>query len=350
MSNEERTDDQTRTNDEPTKEYGFHKPTPFDGNRRHIVEFVQECNLYLNGNKHFYKTDESKVAFMLTYMNKDEAKKWKLTYIESITDDEGDIAFPTHKEFLARLRRDFLPINQTNEAIHQLALLRQGKKSAEEILTEFRHLLALAQFSTTTTSDHAHLIEKLQDVLNPSLVNKVMLSDKPPTTIDGWADRAVQIDNQYRMTREHVEQQAQRTGKPINDKKLKKPSWSNYFGQKKTREEKDPDIMDVDAMSTDKRAALMKRGACFICEKPGHLARDHKAHEEAERKKGKTPERGNSERTQKKNNIKKIHALLSSLSPKETAQLLSMQKGGKKEKEEEVEEAEEKTDDDDEGF
>ena len=103
-------------------------------------------------------------------------------------------------------------------------------------------------------------------------------------------------------------------------------------------------------MSTDKRATLMKRGACFICEKPGHLARDHKAYEEAEKKKGKTLERGNSERTPKKNNIEKIHALLSSLSPKETAQLLSMQKGGKKEKEEEVEEAEEKTDDDDEGF
>ena len=33
--------------------------------------------------------------------------------------------------------------------------------------------------------------------------------------------------------------------------------------------------MDIDAMSTEKRITLIKKGACFICEKPGHMARDH---------------------------------------------------------------------------
>ena len=44
--------------------------------------------------------------------------------------------------------------------------------------------------------------------------------------------------------------------------------------------------MDVDAMTTEKRNALMKKGACFICEETGHLAREHK--EYMEKKKGKT--------------------------------------------------------------
>ena len=34
--------------------------------------------------------------------------------------------------------------------------------------------------------------------------------------------------------------------------------------------------MDIDAMSMEKRAALMRKGACFICKEPGHLAWDHK--------------------------------------------------------------------------
>ena len=34
--------------------------------------------------------------------------------------------------------------------------------------------------------------------------------------------------------------------------------------------------MDIDAMSMEKQAALMRKGACFFCEEPGHLARDHK--------------------------------------------------------------------------
>ena len=35
---------------------------------------------------------------------------------------------------------------------------------------------------------------------------------------------------------------------------------------------KDPNAMDIDAMSMEKRTALMRKGACFICKEPGHLA------------------------------------------------------------------------------
>ena len=34
--------------------------------------------------------------------------------------------------------------------------------------------------------------------------------------------------------------------------------------------------MDIDAVSMEKQAALMRKGACFICKEPGHLAQDHK--------------------------------------------------------------------------
>ena len=39
---------------------------------------------------------------------------------------------------------------------------------------------------------------------------------------------------------------------------------------------KDSNAMEIDAMSMEKRAAVMRKGACFICEEPGHLAQDHK--------------------------------------------------------------------------
>ena len=34
--------------------------------------------------------------------------------------------------------------------------------------------------------------------------------------------------------------------------------------------------MDIDAMSMEKWAALMRKGACFICKEPENLAWDHK--------------------------------------------------------------------------
>ena len=56
----------------------------------------------------------------------------------------------------------------------------------------------------------------------------------------------------------------------------KKFDYPNYFGNQNTRttrERNDPDAMDIDAMSTEKQVTLMKKG---ICEKPGHLAKEHK--------------------------------------------------------------------------
>ena len=35
---------------------------------------------------------------------------------------------------------------------------------------------------------------------------------------------------------------------------------------------RDPDAMDVDAVTTEKRGEWMKKGLCFNCNKPGHSA------------------------------------------------------------------------------
>ena len=73
----------------------------------------------------------------------------------------------------------------------------------------------------------------------------------------------------------------------------------------------------------------MRKGACFICEEPGHMAQDHK---EYKAKKGRT--RGNTSLPQKKT-IKEIHALLQKLLTQKTKELLVLQSTSqKKEKKE----------------
>ena len=102
-------------------------------------------------------------------------------------------------------------------------------------------------------------------------------------------------------------------------KETKKTNYSDYFKTKKyCKEKKDDDTMDIDAMSTEKRITLMKKGACFICEKPGHMARDHNEYVKKTRKES---ARGTTSSPQKKRNINEIHALLQGLSTKETRNL-----------------------------
>jgi hypothetical protein len=306
----------------PNKEIGINKPTPFDGNRKNIETFIQECRVYLQINKRTYATDEAKVAFILSFMNEKEALKWKQTYLRSITETDGDIKFPTLNDFIILLNNYFKPANQIQDAAHQISILKQGNKTAEEVITEFRLLTAQAGYSTETSSDHLHLIEKLQRVLNPSLVKKIMLMDTPPTTIDDWGKKAILIDSNYRMTMDVLKRR-------LNDGKPNNSGRTGYFSKaRKTREERDPDAMDIDGMTMEKRTALMKKGACFICEETGHMARDHK---EYQKKKKDTPEKGT---TPSKKNLKEIHALLQNLSTEETKELLALQSSNQEKEEE----------------
>ena len=120
------------------KEIMINKPTPFDGNRKKVEAFGQECNVYLAMNKDIYMTDEAKIAFMLSFMTEKEVLKWKMNFMRSIIDpNSGEMKFPMHKKFLEQIVESFLPKNQTYDAIHQLALLKQGRQSAEEVITDF---------------------------------------------------------------------------------------------------------------------------------------------------------------------------------------------------------------------
>ena len=230
--------------------------------------------------------------------------------------------FPTYKAFLEQITENFLPENQTYNAIHKLALLKQGRWSVEEVITDFQLLVSQAGYTSESTTDNLHLIEKLQNVLKPSLVKKIMMLDTPPTDIKGWMKKAVMINSQYRMTMEIL-------GRWLNEGKTttstrtstNRTTWNDRtYEQKKPR--RDPDAMDVDTMTTEERTILLRQGACFLCKEPGHMARDCK-------KKGKAPQK----KTLQKSPIEQIHALSKGLSLEDKKKLMALQTSEEEKKE-----------------
>jgi hypothetical protein len=306
------------------KEKSLNKPTPFDGDRKKVITFIQECRMYLQTNRHIYNSSDDQVAYFLSFMTQKEALKWKQTYLRGITDEEGEMHYPPIKDFVNLLENYFKPANQVRDAAHQLKILRQGKRSAEEVITDFRLLVAEAGYTTDTPADSLHLIDKLQDVLNPALVKKILACEKIPTTIEDWALKAIDIDSNYRSSLDILSRYAVRTVS-------RNTTTSSGY---RRREERDPDAMDVDAMSTEERDTLMRKGACFICKKPGHRARDcdeKKTNSKKPTSSFNNSTSSNTNNSYKPRNIKRIHAVLQGLTKEEKDELIALQKEDMKE-------------------
>jgi macrodomain Ter protein organizer (MatP/YcbG family) len=289
---------------ETPKEIGINKPTPFDGDRKKVHAFLQECKVYLAVNRRVYATDEAKVAFVLSFMTEKEALKWKETYISSITNSAGEIVFPTIKQFWDLVEEYFKPADRIQDANDKLSILKQGNRPVEEMITEFRLLASQAGMTDITASDNLHLIRLFRNALHPTLAKKILFSENVPQTIKEWMNRAIQYDTNYRMAMAIL-------GKPTNG--ARSTSTSTSYQARKIHDHKDPNAMDVDLMTTEKRTALMRKGACFICEEPGHLAKN-------------CPKKKRN--TNQKRTVNEIHAFIDALNKEEKEELASLQVSG----------------------
>ena len=82
-----------------------------------------------------------------------------------------DLVFPTFKKFTEELVEAFKPADRTAEAMNRLMVLKQGDRTAEELVMEFRLLAAQAGLGMKSSSDHIHMIGLFRKTLHPQLAN-----------------------------------------------------------------------------------------------------------------------------------------------------------------------------------
>jgi Zinc knuckle len=138
-------------------------------------------------------------------------------------------------------------------------------------------------------------IELFKERLPWGLTLKLMKLEMPLKTIDNWYEWAATIDHRFHMVNRAIERIRGNSGKE------KAPQQKYYFPQK----EHDPNAMDVDRLTVDKRNKLMKEGRCFKCRITGHRANEC-PEENNDKKKGK-------EVPKKKINGRELHAHVQAL-------------------------------------
>jgi Zinc knuckle len=150
-------------------------------------------------------------------------------------------------------------------------MLRQGKKTAEELNTEFLQIVGQAGMDRKTPSDHLHLIRYYRKTLEPRLSHRILFSDNVPKMIDGWMEKTIQFDMNWRMGNLFFNQDV----KTNPSKKKVDTNKSNENAHWwRTSERKDSNVMDVEALTMAERGMLLRQGKCFHCKKTGHMAKN----------------------------------------------------------------------------
>ena len=295
------------TNEKNTKEETSIKftPRPYDGNRDLYQAFRDSVELYfLLDDK--LESDDKKIAFILSLLSLGEARTWRTNFIRR-NRTQGTLTFPLLSVLLGELDKTFKRKHEEDEALFNLNQMRQtSTETAEQAITRFKEQASLAGVSLTDQPRLA--IDYLRAVLNPTLVDKISLDIREPKTFEEWTDLTIRYDNTWRKSKIlKAMRGGQRNISSFNKVNLQP------FARTPRR---DPNAMDVDTITTDKRTQLMKSGSCFKCEKQGHRAKDCPN----KRNQNQNP----SQKTSTRDTYRNIRTLLAQHSPEEEAEIMKM--------------------------
>jgi hypothetical protein len=78
-------------------------------------------------------------------MNNGKAANWREYYLDTLKDPNTEMSnFPTLVTFLVDIQKALRATDQVQDAVNRLEMLRQGKKTAKELNTEFLQIVGQA--------------------------------------------------------------------------------------------------------------------------------------------------------------------------------------------------------------
>jgi hypothetical protein len=246
------------TKEEPAKKLNM--PKPFTGKRQDYKKFMQDVLLYIRINHKIYETDEDKIIFTLSFFNDSDAATWKEQWVEEKF-KQDPVNFGNWNDFANALNTAFLPYDAPGDALDEMKNMKLGDGSIENHVSNFK----MAVTRSGLDKDSSAVVDYFRDSLTIPLQKRIMTLENPPTTLDKWCEWAMKMDNNYKKMQRVIGRSRQ--GKTDAGKR-KDETPRRWVFQKKDR---DPNAMDVDAITTERRAECLKKGLCFGCGKPGHL-------------------------------------------------------------------------------
>jgi hypothetical protein len=246
-------------------------PTPYSGKREDLRKFLQEVKIYLLANGDAYPTNQDKVLFVLSYMSEGDAASWKEEFFDT-KDQITPLDLGTYQDLITQITSDFSPYDAPKDAIYEMKEMKMGNTSVEEHVSKFKMLVTKSKLAKNDA-----VVEYFRETLPIPLQTKIMSLPTPPTDLDDWYKWAITLQNNFLRMKSAISKTQQTRGNSssnTNNKKMGGNAPRRFFFHREDRTERDPNAMDVDAMTAEERDTMMRQGLCFGCRKPGHISKN----------------------------------------------------------------------------
>ena len=245
----------------------LNNPKPFTGKWEELEKFLRDVALHIAVNDHIFTNNIKKIAFVLSYMTEGDAASWKEEFLEAKTQPGQAVDLGTYVAFIDEIEGVFKPYDAPGDALEEIKAMRMEGNLAEDHVAQFKILVNKAKLNTTS----AMLIDTFRETLKIPLQRQILNLEKAPTTLKEWYEAAIKLDNKYRRIQRIIGRSNPDKGKNDKGKKKEDEPRRRWNFQKK-----DPNTMDIDALSIEQQEEHMRKGLCFKCHKPGHQSNDCK--------------------------------------------------------------------------
>jgi Retrotransposon gag protein/Zinc knuckle len=252
------------------------KPEDFD-DAKDWDRYKRQTFVYIQENAKDFTNEESEVRFLLSFMTGGLPEKFAANFIDELMDELergkrrarllGDpipaVQWGNSEEFYAKCDEAFGDQNKKPKAEQQLALLRQGTRTAEEYFQEFDQLARTAGYHR---GYDVILIKYLHEQVKTSLIDKIYSFGRLPNAYSDWKTAIITYDG---LERRRAEQK-----KFISATHFTPTPRSNPPPRANTERKTTPAPPQTGRVPKEEIDAARAKGLCFRCGKQGHISRN----------------------------------------------------------------------------
>ena len=198
-------------------------------------------------------TQTLRIGFILALMNDGDAASWKEQFVENciITSaaNNAPLDMGTFLSFKHNLQEVFTPYDAPGDALEKMKNLRmKGDYLIDNHVAKFKMLVTSSGLGNTSAAVTYYYRESLP----PALQKRIVFLEKPPMKLDDWYEWSTRLHHQWKRMQRILGRESKTLPKKTNNGGRK-----FYFPR---RTERDPNAMDVDALTFGERNDLMKEG------------------------------------------------------------------------------------------